>query len=101
MRITRDAYLVYVQEMKRSADVAETVRVAAEKELSPARRKIHDCKELLGPASAIDMRLLNITAGACAFELQQDFVEAVRRAEDALLRSRQGGDRHVLSSSAT
>jgi hypothetical protein len=96
MRFSRDAFLVYVQDMKRSVDIAEAVRVAAENEFRTDRLKVIACKDLLRPASAIDMRLLTITAGSCAFALQQDFVEAVRRAEDALLQARQAGDRHSL-----
>jgi hypothetical protein len=101
MRFARDAFLVYVQDMQFSVDVAEAVRVAARTEFTPDRLRVLASKDLLRPTPALDMRLLTITAGICAFSLQHDFVDAVRRAEDALLRARQAVDTQALSNCAT
>jgi hypothetical protein len=98
--ITRDALLVYVQDMTRSVDIAETVRIAAQQEFTADRLKVLAGNDQVRSAEMTGKHLLTVTAGTCAFAPHQDFEEAVRRTEDALLKAKQGrGPRGLLNSS--
>jgi len=94
--VTPDAILVYAHSTTHGIDMAEAIRVAVRQELG------QDQRSLLDPARsspATGQHTLTVTIGACVFAPQQDFDEAIQRAEDALLLAKQaGGNRFLLSS---
>ena len=97
--VTRDAALVYAHSTTRSIDMAEAIRVAVQQELRLERLKVLDHYDQVRSPAMTHKHVLTVTVGASAFALQQDFEEAIRRAEDALLQAKQaGGNRFLLSS---
>lgn len=97
--VTRDAILVCAHSTIHSLDMAEAIRVAIQQELRLERRKVLDHYDQVRSPNGADQHVLTVTVGACAFAPQQDFEEAIQRAEDALLQAKQaGGNRFLLSS---
>jgi GGDEF domain-containing protein len=97
--VSRDAILVYAHSTTHSIDMAEAIRVAVQQELGLERRKVLDQYDQVRWPVMTHQHVLTVTVGACAFAPQQDFEEALQRAEDALLQAKQaGGNRYVLSS---
>jgi len=97
--VTKDAFLVYAQDLTFSLDIAESIRVAAQQEFAKARRKVLAHYGQSGSPASLDEHVLTVTVGACAVMPRQDFEEAIRRAEDTLLEAKQAGGNQVLWSS--
>jgi hypothetical protein len=75
------------------------IRVAVQRALRLDRLKALDHYDQVRSPAITHKHVLTVTVGASAFALQQNFEEAIRRAEDALLRAEQaGGNRFLLSS---
>lgn len=97
--VARDTILVYAHSATLSIDMAAAIRAAIQQELRAERLKVLDYYEQVQAHAMPDEHVLTVTVGASAFALQQDFDEAIRRAEDALLQAKQaGGNRFLLSS---
>lgn len=99
-RVTKDAFLVYVRDVPFSVNVADAIRTAAHREMERERCEVvRHYAQAQSPAS-LDEHVLTVSVGACTVARRQDFEDAVRRAEDALLEAKQAGGNLVLWSSA-
>jgi PleD family two-component response regulator len=76
------------------------IRVAVQRALRLDRLKALDHYDQVRSPAITHKHVLTVTVGASAFALQQNFEEAIRRAEDALLRAEQAGGHRFLLSSA-